>query len=97
MKNSNDTIGNEPATFRFVAQRLNHCATAVPIPASVYYISTTDAKATYECWDRVLGSHLNTYSQSLSGTQVKAAIFLYTTLYNTEKKNPGLSTDIYMF
>ena len=26
MKNSNDTI--EPATFRFVAQHLNHCATA---------------------------------------------------------------------
>ena len=23
--------GIEPATFRFVAQRLNHCATAVPI------------------------------------------------------------------
>jgi len=23
--------GMEPATFRFVAQRLNHCATAVPI------------------------------------------------------------------
>ena len=22
--------GNEPATFRFVAQHLNHCATAVP-------------------------------------------------------------------
>ena len=22
--------GIEPATFRFVAQRLNHCATAVP-------------------------------------------------------------------
>jgi len=23
--------GIEPATFRFVAQRLNHCATAVPL------------------------------------------------------------------
>ena len=29
MKNSNDTW-IEPATFRFVAQHLNHCATAVP-------------------------------------------------------------------
>jgi hypothetical protein len=28
MKNSSDIIGIEPATFRFVAQRLNHCATA---------------------------------------------------------------------
>ena len=30
MKNSNDTIWIEPATFRFVAQHLNHCATADP-------------------------------------------------------------------
>ena len=30
MKNSNDSIWNQPATFRFVAQHLNHCATAVP-------------------------------------------------------------------
>ena len=29
MKNSNDTAGIEPASFRFVVQRLNHCATAV--------------------------------------------------------------------
>ena len=25
-----EPTGIEPATFRFVAQRLNHCATAVP-------------------------------------------------------------------
>jgi len=30
MKNSNDTIWIEPATFRFVAQHLNHCPTAIP-------------------------------------------------------------------
>jgi len=24
--------GIEPETYRFVAQRLNHCATAVPLP-----------------------------------------------------------------
>ena len=28
--------GIEPATFRFVAQHLNHCATAVPIPIRYY-------------------------------------------------------------
>ena len=28
----------EPATFRFVAQRLNHCATAVPLIKRVNYI-----------------------------------------------------------
>jgi len=30
MKNPLTPAGIEPATFRFVAQRLNHCATAVP-------------------------------------------------------------------
>ena len=29
MKNSMTPAGIEPATFRFVAQQLNHCATAV--------------------------------------------------------------------
>jgi len=31
MKYSNDTIWDQPATFRFAAQHLNHCATAVPV------------------------------------------------------------------
>jgi len=30
LKNPLTPAGIEPATFRFVAQRLNHCATAVP-------------------------------------------------------------------
>jgi len=30
--------GIEPATFRFVAQHLNHCTTAVPIYIMLYYI-----------------------------------------------------------
>ena len=30
--------GIEPATFRFVAQHLNHCATAVPIKETVQYM-----------------------------------------------------------
>ena len=29
--------GIEPATFRFVAQQLNHCATAVPLNNFVEY------------------------------------------------------------
>ena len=28
--------GIEPATFRFVAQHINHCATAVPIKLYIY-------------------------------------------------------------
>jgi len=31
MKNPLTLAGIEPATFRFVAQHLNHCATAIPI------------------------------------------------------------------
>jgi len=31
MKNPLTPAGIEPATFRFVAQHLNHCATVVPI------------------------------------------------------------------
>ena len=31
-KNQMISAGIETATFRFVAQRFNHCATAVPIP-----------------------------------------------------------------
>ena len=31
MKNPITPAGIEPATFRFVAQHLNHCATAVPL------------------------------------------------------------------
>jgi len=33
-KNSLTPAGIEPATFRFVAQHLNHCATAVPVDHS---------------------------------------------------------------
>jgi len=36
MKTSNETTGIEPATFRFVAQHLNHCATAVPSQLQYY-------------------------------------------------------------
>jgi len=39
MKNSMTPSGIEPATFRFVAQHLNHCATAVPVD-TCYYIRT---------------------------------------------------------
>ena len=34
MKNPLTLAGIEPATFKFVAQHLNHCSTAVPIIAS---------------------------------------------------------------
>ena len=36
MKNPLTLAGIEPATFRFVAQHLNHCATAVPEMYSIY-------------------------------------------------------------
>jgi len=36
MKNPLSPAGIEPATFRFVAQHLNHCATAVPLTLSIF-------------------------------------------------------------
>jgi hypothetical protein len=36
MKNSNYTTGNRSRTFRFVAQFINHCATACPRSFAVY-------------------------------------------------------------
>ena len=39
MKNPLTPAGIEPATFRFVAQHLNHCATAVPNHLYCFYIS----------------------------------------------------------
>ena len=36
MKNPLTPAGIEPATFRFVAQHLNHCATAVPYYCNNY-------------------------------------------------------------
>jgi len=39
MKNPLTLAGIEPTTFRFVAQHLNHCATAVPIALYIHYLS----------------------------------------------------------
>jgi len=35
----------EPATFRFIAQHLNHCATAVPPSSPLAYYIKIDLKA----------------------------------------------------
>ena len=40
MKDELTLAGIEPATFRFVAQNLNHCATAVPKNIVGYSIIT---------------------------------------------------------
>jgi len=41
MQNPRTRAGIEPATFRFVAQRLDHCATAVPFNLSRHILSRT--------------------------------------------------------
>ena len=38
MKNPLTPAGIEPETYRFVAQHLNHCATAVPIDWNIEYL-----------------------------------------------------------
>ena len=40
MKNPLTLAGTEPATFRFVAQHLNHCATAVMLLTGINYYIT---------------------------------------------------------
>jgi len=42
MKNPLTSAGIEPATFRFVAQHLNHCATAVPLCECSHLIYQVD-------------------------------------------------------
>ena len=41
MKNPLTLAGIEPATFWFVAQHLNHCATAVRITTTRYYVASS--------------------------------------------------------
>jgi len=48
MKNPMTPAGIEPATFRFVAQHLNHCATAVP--SYDYVVSVIDQWISTEHW-----------------------------------------------
>jgi len=40
MKNPLTPAGIEPATFRFVAQHLNHCATAVPLVTKWQFLNS---------------------------------------------------------
>ena len=50
MKNPLKLAGIEPATFRFVAQHLNHCATAVPVRTNVLkYFTEFSVTSTWNC------------------------------------------------
>jgi len=52
MRNTLTPAGIEPATFRFVAQRLNHSATAQSLVLNVSYaISDIDHKVSYTITD----------------------------------------------
>ena len=53
MKNRMTLAGIEPATFRFVAQHLNHCATAVPHIYIYIYIFPV-IRSSYSFTDEVL-------------------------------------------
>ena len=54
--------GFEPAIFRFVAQNLNHCATAVPQPAN--YLSENKIPKLYVRYPFVLSSKQTKFVQS---------------------------------
>ena len=61
MKNLWTPTGIEPATFRFVAQHLNHCATAVPKNFKLRMCKTLVRPAvTYACETWVLKENIKT-------------------------------------
>ena len=58
MKNPLTLAGIEPATFRFVAQHLNHCATAVPHSLLVRCLNPLNAELHPIChFLALLGAH----------------------------------------
>ena len=68
MKNPLTPAGIEPATFRFVAQHLNHCATAVPrIPYLISLIYSVSYRVLVEKPDgkRPLGRLRSTWEDSI--------------------------------
>ena len=73
MKNSSNTSGIEAATFRFVAQHLNHCANAVPQFKNFGHRNRQIMKQAYE-----LGAGINrTYIQPVvckSPTRIEVSI-----------------------
>jgi len=59
MKNALTPAGIEPATFRFVAQHLSHCATAVPqLNPYNMQIITTMCSATAACNRKTSSLHM---------------------------------------
>jgi len=80
MKNPLTPSGIEPATFRFVTQHLNHCATAVPVkllvPATFYRSGTSffhpkEERQVYGCSGKYLdlkGRNLKKRQQYTTGS-----------------------------
>jgi len=83
MTNSMTPSGIEPATFRFVVQHLNHCATAVPTNVNVQNIfhernNITSAQATcqylWTCLLRHVAKFVNLPSEkAYCGTNLSGA------------------------
>jgi len=78
MKNPVTPAGIEPATFRFVAQHLNHCAIAVPCPYwTLFYLCLSqvchilcgdnDICTLWGFYGAMYGSSLRTLRDNISG------------------------------
>jgi len=63
MKNPQKPAGIEPATFRFVAQHLNHCATAVPVAIVRFKYHIQGPPANRAIWQR----HFSIFSVEREG------------------------------
>jgi len=71
MKNPLTPAGIEPATYRFVAQHLNHCATAVP-HSDRWHLGKTCTKRTWWKTDVAISSYHRTSSNRCATTNKHA-------------------------
>ena len=72
-KNPLTLAGIEPATFRFVAQHLNHCATAVPNSELVIFIHNS-------------GYAVYCYELKFESLKLRCKLFLRDNIIKTEHK-----------
>jgi len=85
--------GIEPATFRFVAQHLNHCATAVPIYVRTIFIIliwkfrvSHSQRCSYSfMWSWFRNSDLEDTPRSQSATEYFRAVFWNNELFLRER------------
>ena len=85
MKNPLTPAGIEPATYRFVAQHLNHCATAVPHYIISFYLFINIVTTCYIQTCTHTHTHTHTHTQHIN-KQLSTSTFINTLYFNTDFK-----------